>query len=49
VQKIAEKANLNATQLYRTLSEESNPALNSLTAVLRAMGLRMAVERAKAA
>jgi probable addiction module antidote protein len=49
VQAIAEKANLNPTQLYRTLSEEGNPALNSLTAILKAMGLRLAVERVRAA
>src|SRR5580698_1770365 len=49
VQAIAEKANLNPTQLYRTLSEEGNPALSSLTAILKAMGLRLAVERVRAA
>jgi probable addiction module antidote protein len=49
VQSIAEKANLNATQLYRTLSEEGNPELASLAAILKAMGLRLAVERVKAA
>lgn len=49
VQSVAEKANLNPTQLYRTLSEEGNPALSSLTAILRAMGLRLAVERIHAA
>jgi len=49
VQTVAEKANLNPTQLYRTLSEEGNPALSSLTAILRAMGLRLAVERIHAA
>ena len=49
VQKVADKANLNATQLYRTLSKEGNPELKSLTAVLKAMGLRLAVERVKAA
>ena len=49
VQTIAEKANLNATQLYRTLSEDGNPALSSLMAVLKAMGLRLAVERVRAA
>jgi probable addiction module antidote protein len=49
VQSIAEKANLNATQLYRTLSEEGNPELTSLAAILKAMGLRLAVERVKAA
>ena len=46
---VAEKANLNATQLYRTLSEEGNPELKSLTAILKAMGLRLAGERVRAA
>lgn len=49
IQAIADKANLNPTQLYRTLSEEGNPALSSLTAILKAMGLRLAVERVRAA
>jgi probable addiction module antidote protein len=49
IQAIAEKANLNPTQLYRTLSENGNPALSSLTAILKAMGLRLAVERVHAA
>jgi probable addiction module antidote protein len=49
VQSIAEKANLNPTQLYRTLSEDGNPELASLAAILKAMGLRLAVERVKAA
>ena len=44
VQKVAEKANLNPTQLYRTLSPEGNPELKSLTAVLKAMGMRLAVQ-----
>lgn len=41
---IAEKAQLNVTQLYRTLSAEGNPELRSLTAVLKAMGMRLAVQ-----
>jgi probable addiction module antidote protein len=41
---IAEKAHLNPTQLYRMLSPEGNPELRSLTAVLKAMGMRLAVE-----
>ncbi len=49
VQSVAEKASLNPTQLYRTLSEGGNPALSSLTAILKAMGLRLAVERVRAA
>ena len=49
IQSVAEKANLNPTQLYRTLSEEGNPELRSLAAILKAMGLRLAVERIQAA
>ena len=49
VQAVAEKAGLNPTQLYRTLSAEGNPALSSLTMILKSMGLRLAVERVKAA
>ena len=49
VQKVAEKASLNPTQLYRTLSSEGNPELSSLTAILKAMGLRLAIERVRAA
>jgi len=45
VQTVAERANLNPTQLYRTLSSEGNPELRSLAAILKAMGLRLAVER----
>jgi probable addiction module antidote protein len=41
---IAEKAHLNATQLYRTLSPDGNPELCSLIAVLKAMGMRLAVQ-----
>jgi probable addiction module antidote protein len=49
MQSVAEKANLNPTQLYRTLSETGNPELRSLAAILKAMGLRLAVERVRAA
>jgi probable addiction module antidote protein len=49
VQTVAEKADLNPTQLYRTLSEQGNPELRSLSAILKVMGLRLAVERVKAA
>ena len=44
VQAVTEQAHLNPTQLYRTLSSKGNPALNSLTAILKAMGLRLAVQ-----
>ncbi|MFT3848636.1 MAG: addiction module antidote protein [Propionivibrio sp.] len=44
VQAVAEQAQLNPTQIYCTLSPKGNPALNSLTAILKAMGLRLAVQ-----
>jgi probable addiction module antidote protein len=44
VQTIAERAHLNPTQLYRTLSPDGNPALSSLSAILKAMGLRLSVQ-----
>lgn len=44
VQAVAEQAQLNPTQLYRILSPKGNPALSSLTAILKAMGLRLAVQ-----
>lgn len=43
VQAVAEKAELNPTQLYRTLSAEGNPTLSSLTSLLKAMGLQLMV------
>ncbi|WP_373824124.1 helix-turn-helix domain-containing transcriptional regulator [Achromobacter insuavis] len=43
MQAVAEQARLNPTQLYRTLSSKGNPSLASLLAILRAMGLRLAV------
>lgn len=49
VPEVAEKASLNPTQLYRTLSAQGNPELRSLSAILKAMGLRLAVERVRAA
>ncbi len=44
VGEIAQQADLNAKTLYRTLSPKGNPELRSLTAILRAMGLRLAIE-----
>lgn len=49
VQAVAEQAHLNPTQLYRTLSRKGNPALSSLSAILKAMGLRLAVQPLAAA
>jgi probable addiction module antidote protein len=41
--KIAKAAELNATTLYRTLSPQGNPEMKSLIALLRALGLQLAV------
>lgn len=49
VQSVPEKANLNPTHLYRTLSPNGNPGLSGAAAILKAMGLRLAIERVKAA
>src|ERR1700674_4019056 len=38
---------LNRESLYRMLSRAGNPSLDSLTAVLRAVGLRLSVESQK--
>ena len=43
VNKIAKAAELNATSLYRTLSPKGNPELKSLIALLRALGMQLAV------
>lgn len=42
---LAEEAGLNRENLYRMLSEQGNPQLSSLNALLRSVGLRLAVER----
>nr|WP_249181025.1 addiction module antidote protein [Burkholderia cenocepacia] len=44
VQAVAGQARLNPPQLYRTLSPKGNPALSSLSAILKAMGMRLAVQ-----
>ena len=41
---LADKTKLNPTTLYRTLSKQGNPELRSLTALLHALGLRLAVQ-----
>ncbi len=46
IQSVAEQAQLNPTQLYRTLSAEGNPALSSFSAILKAMGMRLSVRAA---
>jgi DNA-binding phage protein len=49
MQTVAEEAQLNPAQIYRMLSAEGNPELTSISAILGAMGMRLAVERVKAA
>lgn len=44
VGRIAEQAQLSPTTLYRTLSRTGNPELRSFSAILGAMGLRLAVQ-----
>jgi probable addiction module antidote protein len=44
VQAVAEQAQLNPTQLYRTLSPDGNPALSNFSAILKAMGMRLSVQ-----
>jgi probable addiction module antidote protein len=44
VQTVADKAHLNPTQIYRTLSPTGNPALSNFSAILNAMGLRLSIQ-----
>jgi len=44
---LAKRTGLSRETLYRTLSERGNPRLNTLAAVLRAFGLRLAVAPAQ--
>jgi probable addiction module antidote protein len=46
VAKLAADTGLNRETLYRTLSKRGNPQLTSLLAILRATGLKLAVEPA---
>jgi probable addiction module antidote protein len=43
---VAEAAGLSRESLYKMLSRRGNPGLNSLKAVLNALGLRLSVEAA---
>lgn len=47
--KLAEQTDLNAKTLYRTLSARGNPEMKSLMAILKAMGMRLAVQPIEAA
>jgi len=44
VGQIAEKTQLSSKTLYRTLSHQGNPLASTLSAILQAMGLRLAVQ-----
>ena len=44
VPKLAQTTSLNATSLYRMLSPRGNPELKSLRVLLKAMGMRLAVQ-----
>lgn len=44
IQAVARQTDVNAHTLYRTLSEKGNPELNTLSAILKAMGLRLAIQ-----
>ena len=44
VQEVARQADVNAHTLYRTLSEKGNPELRTLSAILKAMGMRLAIQ-----
>lgn len=43
VGKLAEVASLNRENMYRMLSEDGNPRINSLNAILHALGLRLSI------
>jgi probable addiction module antidote protein len=43
-EKLVEKVELNAPSLYRTLCRRGNPELKSVTTLLKAMGIRLALQ-----
>ena len=45
VPEVAEKAGLRRENLYRALSSKGNPTFKTFTAILRALNLRLKVER----
>lgn len=47
VSQLAREAQLNRENLYRMLSPNGNPQLSSLTALLRSLGLRLAIHPAE--
>jgi DNA-binding phage protein len=49
IPQIAKQTNLHVKTLYRTLSLKGNPELKSLTSILKAIGMRIAVQPLKPA
>lgn len=45
---LAKETNLTRDTLYRALSPEGNPTLSTLTAVTKALGFRLSIQRAGA-
>ena len=46
IEKLAKKSKIQPSTLYKALGKDGNPTLGTLTAVLKAMGLRLSVEKA---
>jgi probable addiction module antidote protein len=44
---VAARSGLNRESLYRALSDKGNPSMQTLTAVLEALGVRLSVARTK--
>jgi probable addiction module antidote protein len=44
---LAKKTKLNRQNLYRALSNQGNPQLDTLSSVLSALGLRLSIEQTK--
>ena len=44
LQEVARNAEINANTIYRTLSEKGNPEIKTLSAILMAMGMRLAIQ-----
>lgn len=44
MKRLAEGAELNRESMYRMLSDQGNPQLSSLTAILHQLGLRLAIQ-----
>lgn len=44
IPQVAKQSQLNGTHIYRTLSASGNPSIRTLSRILNAMGLRLAVQ-----